>query len=288
VIGAGWYNKAYMDKLLDTVKANKIKYVTALVLFLGFSAWFFYIHTFDLDTTEKARQLWGALYQVVALFGAVVGLFLSRNWGGYKSLLGRTILFLSLSLLFQSFGQSVSSYYNYFAHIDIPYPSLGDLGFFGSTIFYILGVSSLAKASGFRFSFKSAKGKLIAVLIPLIMLFVSFWFFLKGYEFDWTNPLRVILDLGYPLGDALYVSIAILTFILSRDFLGGIMRKPILFLVFALVAQYVADFTFLYQASRGTWVVGTADDYLYFTSYFLMTVGLIYIGSSIFNKIKES
>jgi len=272
--------------MLDS-KKKKIEYIIALVGLVGFLGWFYYIHRFSLESTENIRQLWASLYQAMAIYGAVIGFIVSRNWGGHRSLIGKAILFFSFSLLFQSIGQSATSFYIYFEKISTPYPSMGDVGFFGSTICYILGASYLAKSSGLRFSFKSLKGKVLTLLIPVVALISSYSFFLKGYEFDWSNPLKIFLDFGYPLGDATYISITLLTFVLCKSFLGGIMRKPILFLSIALTFQYIADFMFLYQASKGTWYVGGINDFMYFVSYFLMTIGLIYIGSA-FEKIKNS
>ncbi len=264
-----------------------LEYTIPAVVFVVMSGWLLYIHTLDLETSERVRQLWGTLYQVMSIYGGILGVFISRHWGGYRSLIGRAILFLAIALLLASFGQSVNSYYNFFHDWGTPYPSLGDVGFVGSLIFNILGVSFLAKASGFRFSFKSFGGKLIAVLIPLVMLLVSYHFFLQGYEFDWTNKIKVLIDFGYPFGDALYVAIALITFILSRRLMGGMMRKPILLLVLALFFQYGVDFMFLYQASQGTWYVGGMNDYLYFASYFVMTMALVYMGVK-FHEIQES
>ncbi len=271
------------------VTQYKLEFGIAITAFVLFSAWLLYIHfgMGDFDATLGIRQLWGALYQVMALFGGLVGLLISRHWGGYKSLLGRAILLFSISLLLQSFGQSVNSYYNFFLNVEVPYPSLGDVGFFGSTIFYILGIAHLAKLSGFRFTSRSTRGKVLAIVLPLVMLIFSYWFFLQGYEFDWTDKIRIFLDFGYPLGDALYVSIALLTFILCRNVLGGIMRRPVFLLVCALTFQYLVDFMFLYQVSQGTWYVGGINDYLYFASYFVMTMALIYMGV-MFHKVEES
>jgi hypothetical protein len=270
---------------------SKAKYVAEYtlpaVVFVAMSIWLLYVHVQDLETTERTRQLWGSLYQIMAIYGGILGLFISRHWGGFKSLIGKAVLFLSISLLLQSFGQSVNSYYNFFHDWGTPYPSLGDLGFMGSTIFYILGVTFLARASGFKFSFKSLKGKFVAIIVPLALLVFSYHFFLQGYEFDWTNKIKIFLDFGYPLGDALYVSIALITFILSRKFLGGLMKKPVLLLACALTFQYLVDFMFLYQASKGTWYVGGMNDYLYFASYFVMTMALVYMGVK-FHEIQES
>ena len=274
-------------KKSSVVDFFKIEFSIAVFIFIALTVWFYYIHTLNFNSNEQLRQAWGSAYQIMAIFGGIIGLWISRKWGGYKSLLGRAVLFLSISLLFQSFGQSVNSYYNFFAHIDVPYPSLGDVGFMGSTICYSLGVLFLARASGFKFSFKSTRGKLIAVLIPLILLNFSYFFFLKGYEFDFSNKIKIFLDFGYPLGDAVYLSIAIITFLLYKNFLGGMMRKPIFLLVCALMFQYLVDFMFLYQASNNTWYVGGINDYLYFSSYFIMTSAIIYMGV-IFERIQKS
>ena len=266
---------------------NKFTTAVAVTLFVIISLWFFQIHTRPMADTESVRQAWGSIYQIMALFGGIVGLIVSKHWGGYKSLIGRAVFFFSIGLLLQSFGQSVDSYYNYFANQQIPYPSLGDIGFMGSVIAYIVGAWLLMKASGFKFSVKSAKGKFFAVALPLVILVACYFFFLQGYVFDWSNKAKIFLDFGYPFGQAIYVSIALLVYLMSRNFLGGIMKKPIMFLVIALIFQYISDFTFLYQANAQTWYVGGLNDYLYFCSYFLMALSLINMGG-LFKVIKEA
>ena len=111
--------------------------------------------------------------------------------------------------------------------------------------------------------------------------------FLKNYEFDWSNLLKVFLDFGYPLGQAFYVSLALLTFLLSKEFLGGLMKPKVLIILFALAVQYMADYNFLTQVNNGTWINGGYGDYIYLLAYFLMTIALINLGS-VFEKIQES
>jgi hypothetical protein len=243
----------------------------------------------NVDSTSHYGLFWAMIYNVIALWGGIYGLYLSRLWGGYKSVLGRTILAFSLGLIAQSFGQNV---YNYFYltqgfDIAVPYPSIGDIGFFGSVLFYIYGVISLAKVSGVKISLASFKNKIQAILIPLCVLIISYYIFLKDYVVDWHSPIKTFLDFGYPLGQAFYVSIAILAFILSRKTLGGIMRTPLIFFLIALIVQYSCDFTFLYQANQGTFVPGGIVDFMYFTSYFIMSLSLLKLGS-VFEKIRTS
>ncbi|MEI8174517.1 MAG: hypothetical protein WCG28_01040 [bacterium] len=274
-----------MEKFFYNLKKQPLFFIS-LFLFLGFSIWWVYINFFLSSATTHDKQLFAACYQILALFGAIIGFLTARHWGGYKSLLGQALVFLSLGLLLQSFGQSVYSYYIFFKKIEIPYPSIGDIGFFGSIIPYIYGVVILSRISGTGVSLKKIKNKVWIFLVPLIILFVVYFFFLRGYEFDWSSKLRIFLDFGYPFGQAIYVSIAILALLFSRNFLGGILKKPIIFLIIALIVQYIADFTFLYQANAGTWYVGGINDYLYCTSYFLMTLAVIYIGNT-FQKIRS-
>jgi len=269
------------------IKSNLI-YIIPLIIFVAFTTWWFCMRYIDFDATRNARQLWGATYQILALYGGVVGLIISHKWGGYKSVLGRAILFFSLGLFLQCFGQTYSSYYVYHFNVESPsYPGIGDIGFFGSVLFYIYGAFLLAKVNGLGISFKKVHNKIFAIIVPVIMLSTSYYFFLNGYEFDWTNKLKIFLDFGYPFGQAIYVSVAISSLVMSMNMLGGMMKKPILVLIFALLFQYFADFFFLYQANAGTWYVGNINDYLYSASYFIMTLAILYIGTS-FYRISNS
>jgi hypothetical protein len=224
-------------------------------------------------------------FGLMALFGGVVGLYLSGRWGGMKSVMGRAIIMLSLGLLAQEFGQFVYGYYIFFLHVAVPYPSLGDVGYFGSIPFYIYGAYLIAKASGAKVSLRSLGQKIIGILLPLGLLATVYGLFLTNYNFAHVTPLRVFLDFGYPLGQTVYISITLLAFIFSLGKLGGVMRGRILLLLAALFAQFIADFTFLYMSSLGIWVVGGISDYLYLIAYFLMTIALIRM-KLVFDQVK--
>ncbi|MEK7564599.1 MAG: hypothetical protein AAB510_03500 [Patescibacteria group bacterium] len=259
----------------------------ALAIFLILTLWWLFLNPFsNIDSLVHSKYIWGSFYQLIAIWGGVCGLLISRSLGGFRSFLGKSITLFSLGLLFQSLGQSVYSYYNLFSGVQAPYPSFGDIGYFGSVILYIFGVLYLIRVSGFKPSTNSLINKVQAIVIPLLMLVFSYHIFLQKYEFDWADKLKVFLDFGYPLGQAFYVSIALLVLFLSRKSLGGVLRKPVLLLVFALVVQYICDSNFLYHANAGTWYVGSLGDYLYAISYFIMTLAIIYMGIT-FQKIRS-
>ncbi len=256
------------------VKDNSAQIV--LFFFAILSIWWAVLQVMGFEATSEFRNLiWAASYQIIALLGGIFGLFIARSWGGLQSVIGRSVGAFALGLLLQTFGQSTFSFYNLILHIDIPYPSLADIGFFGSIPFYIYGISVLARGSGVTISLRSFKNKIQAILIPLAMLVFSYFFFLRSYEFDWSSPLRVLLDFGYPLGQAIYVSIAILTYLLSKRALGGVMRPRIFFILAALVVQYLADYNFLHQTINETWQNGGYGDYIYLLAYLLMALGLL-------------
>lgn len=258
----------------------------ALALYVILAVWWGILFFWFQSELAGQNLIWGASYQLLAILGLILGWNISRRWGGAKSVMGRALLLFALGLGAQVFGQTVFSFYNLVLKVGIPYPSLADVGYFGSIPLYIYGTVLIGRASGLKVSLRLFSGKIQAVLVPLAILAASYAVFLTGYEFDWSDPIRIFLDLGYPFGQAIYISLALLVFLLSRGVLGGMMRPKVLYILIALFIQYIADFNFLYQATHETWVNGGYGDFIYLTAYFAMALGLISFGS-VFNRIKE-
>jgi hypothetical protein len=216
-----------------------------------------------------------SIYAVLALYGAYCGFTASSRWGGFNSMMGKSLIYYSLGLLFQVFGQITYAYYSFFEHVSVPYPSLGDIGYFGSIPLHALGVYYLAKVAGVNLGLKSYHNKISVIAVPGVILLLAYLLFLKNYTIDVFNaPLKTFLDFGYPFGQATYVSIALLTYQLSKNFLGGIMRKKIILIILALILQFLSDYTFLYQATVQTWSAGGLNDFMYLTSYLVMVISL--------------
>jgi hypothetical protein len=258
--------------MTDTFRIGK-RAAISIALFVIFTIWWI-ILKLTVTPLDLHNQVFAALYGITAFWGGVWGVMISLKWGGWKSIMGKAILLFSIGLLLQEFGQLSYSFYIYFMHIEVPYPSIGDIGFFGSIPCYIYGIWLLGKTSGIKIGFKQSKIRIFALIIPLFILLSAYYLFLLHYEFDWTNPLAIFLDFCYPLGEAIYISLAISTYILSKNILGGLMKNKILFLLFALTVQFIADYTFLYQAKNGLWHAGGLNDYMYLLSYTLMALSL--------------
>ena len=251
---------------------SKITYLIILTyaFFVGF--WLFLLLT---DRKEGSlNNAYGLAYSFVALFGGVLGFVVARRWGGFRSQVGRGITFFSLGLLSLAFGQMVFSYYNFISDVEIPFPSIADIGYTAIILFYFLGASSLLRASGGKFGLKTWTGKLAAPIIPLVMLSASYFVLLDHIDTSELSSLGAILSIGTPLGQAIYISVAILAFLLSRKLLGGVMRKRILFLIGALTMEYIAEFTFFYQVNKETYYNGGIDDLFFATAIITMILGI--------------
>lgn len=277
--------KIDMSYFYQQFKENKtFKLIT--ILFVLLVIWWITIYTRGL-TEGVENDAFTLAYPILTLIGGMAGWMYSKKWGGFKSTLGSAIAFFSLGLLAQFLGQVLYSYYIFIVGVEVPYPSVGDISFFASVIFYIIATFKLAKVSGIQLTFTSIRGKLQAFIIPLAVLILSYVLLLKGYEPDFTNKVILFLDFGFPIGQVIYVSVAVLALLISKEILGGIMRKPIMLLIFALIFQYIADFAFSYQFAHGTVYTGDVLDLLYTVSYFLMAVSLVSIGN-MFYKVQES
>lgn len=244
------------------------------LFFLAYVAWWISFQSVLEEQGTSVQWLTGT-YGIIALFGAGVGFVAAHKWGGIKTVLGKSLTFFSLGLLAQEAGQLIYQYYIYVDKIDIPYPSLGDIAYFGSVILYIIAAIYLTKISGVKFALKETKYKVIAVLVPIVLLSVSYTVLLRNNEYDTSQPLTVFLDFGYPMGQAIYVSLALVAYLLSRKQLGGVMKSGVLLIIFALALQFIADFSFVYQSSRESYVVGGYVDLAYLVSYFAMATAMI-------------
>ena len=260
--------------MLGSMIKSKYFYYLLFLYFVVLCWWLKLNYISGIGTDEAYLFNW--FYGLIALSGSIYGfLFSSKFWGGWKSIVGRSMFFLSLGLLSQWLGLQVWTYYNIVIKTEVPYPSLADLGYFGLVPFYSLGAFMLALATGVKFSLSSLKGKTIAVVIPLFAFGFAFVLFLRDIGFDLTNPLKVFFDIAYPLGEIIPVSIAFVILGLSSKFLGGRMRARVYYLIFAFSFQFVTEYLFLYKAGNGTYVNGGLTDLMYASSYLIMGLGLV-------------
>lgn len=265
------------------IKGIYVLIVTFFVLYV--LLWFLINYTKLLP--DSAPDYYTDSYGFIALLGSLIGIRVSKQWGGYTSYFGLAVLMLSLGLCMQFLGQASYAIYHYVFHVENPYPSFGEIFYFGSIPVYIFGIFKLARAVGASRGLTSWANKLALLLVPVGLFGFVYVTFLKGYEIYDPSKIVIFLDFGYPIGQGIYVAVAVLTLLFARINLGGKMRMPVFVLLGAFIVQYVADLVYSIRTVNETWAPGGLSDLLYLTAYFFMGVALYLIGTAT-NKLNNS
>jgi hypothetical protein len=259
--------------MFKAIIRNKVSYVI-IGIYVVILVWWIQLSLNGHPKQEAFIFDWS--YGFIGLIGALYSIFsVSKEFSGYKSILGRAFIFIPCGLLGQWIGLQIWTYYNVIAHIDLPYPSWADAGYFALVPAYTVGAIMLAQAAGIKFSLQELKGKLIAIIIPALMLALAYGLFIKNIGLDLSNPIKAFFDFGYPLGEIIPVSIAFITFLSARNLLGGKIKGRMFYLLFAFFFQFVTEYYFLYISGNGTVYNGSIADLMYATSYAIMSLGLI-------------
>lgn len=245
-----------------------------VTLFTFYTVWIVLLHTPLISPDSYLFDLFTDTYGVIAAVGGIIGLIISFKWGGVNSIVGRSIFLFSLGLIFHFLGQISFAAYRAIYQVDVPYPSFGEIFYFGSIPIYIYATWLIGEAAGVKYKLKVFKYQLISAMVVLGMVGASYYLFISQYDFSEYDWVLIFLEIGYPVGQAIYVSLAILALLLSKSLLGGVMRDKVVLVLWALIIQYIADTHFTYEALNETLYAGGLNDYLYIISYFIMAVAL--------------
>jgi len=224
------------------------------------------------------NYLYSFLFGLIPLIGGAVAMVRARLWG--RSAMGKAVFFTGLGLFLWGTGETIWSYYNFFLHVPAPYPSLADIGFAPSIFFYGLGAFYLAKVTGAKYGLRNPIAKVFLVLAPIAVLILSYYVLIVvargGVLIPEGEPLlKTILDIAYPLGDFVALTIAIVVSSLSFKYFGGIYLFDIFSILLGLGVMYVADSVFSYTTTVGTYYNGNFGDLLLATGLFLLTFGIL-------------
>lgn len=259
--------------MFHVIFKNKLAYII-LSLYLIVLVWWLKLNLTGHQIPEAYYFDW--TYGLIGLTGSLYSIFvISKVWGGWKSIIGRGLILIPLGLLGQWIGLQIWTYYNLALKVAVPYPSWADVGYFALVPAYTFGAIMFAQAAGAKFSLRTRIGKVIALIIPVIMVSLACILFVKDIGIDVHHPIKTFFDFGYPLGEIIPVSIAIFTLSFSRKLLGGKFKSRILFLIFAFSFQFITEYYFLYTSGNNTYYNGSFSDLMYATSYTIMSLGLL-------------
>jgi diguanylate cyclase len=238
-------------------------------------------YLFLTNTTEgNLNYLFSFLFGLTPLIGGAIAMVQSRVWGGVKSAVGRAVFFIGLGVFCWGVGEAIWSYYNFVLAVPAPYPSLADIGFAPSIFFYGLGAIYLSRATGARYGLRNPLAKIFVFIAPFAVLALSYYLQVvvaRGGVFipEGDTDLKFLLDIVYPLGDFVGLTIAVIVSGLSFKYLGGRYLPDIIAILLGLAVMYVGDVIFAYTTSVGTYYNGSFGDLILATGTFLLTYGAL-------------
>ena len=126
-------------------------------------------------TSSTYNYIYSFLFGLIPFFSGMAAMVGSKTWGGLKSSLGRAVFFIGLGIFLWGCGENIWSYYNFFAGVAAPYPSLADLGFAPSIVFYGIGAIYLSVLTGAKFALRNKKAKIFAGIASLALFGISYY-----------------------------------------------------------------------------------------------------------------
>jgi hypothetical protein len=258
--------------------------VVALILLFVFWLILFLTNT----TSGFYNYLYSFLFGLIPFFSGAIALLASRIWGGLRTAIGKAVFFIGLGIFLWGCGENIWSYYNFFLGIPAPYPSLADVGFAPSIFFYGLGAFFLSEVTGARFGLRNIYAKLFAIAAPIVLLGISYYGLVVIARGGVLVPsgettLKTILDIAYPLGDFVGLTIAAVISGLSFKYMGGRYTLDIIAILLGLAVMVAGDFIFSYTTTVNTYYNADFGDFILTLGTFLLSYGVLG-----FCKLKDS
>ncbi|MDQ3099657.1 MAG: hypothetical protein M3Q44_07985 [bacterium] len=253
--------------------------ITILCYYIIIVTWWFVLYVQGIKFSP-INYWYQFAFGLIPLIGGITGMIRAHEWGLFKSKVGIALACISAGLITWGIGQMFwSIYYNVILGIEVPYPSLADIGYILSWPLWSIGIIHLARATGAHVSLKSMMGKLLLFIVPIIFIALSYYLLIvvarDGTITDLSESYaKIFFDLAYPIGDVVILTLAVLIFGLSINYLGGKYRISILTLLLGFVINYIVDFAFSYTTTQETYYNGHWVDLLFPTAMMLIAVAV--------------
>lgn len=255
-------------------------YQKILSAYLLFLVLFWTILNTSQETTSTYNFLYSFLFGLIPLIGGIFGIIKSKDWGRFQSDVGKGLFFVSLGLFAWGMGAMVWSYYNFFLAVPAPYPSLADLGFGPSIILYGIGAIYLSRYSGASYGIQNKYLKIFSVIAPIFILFISYYILVviarDGVLIGVSElSVKTVLDVLYPFGDFLALSLAVVLSGLSVKYMSGKYVAEVIAVYLGLAVMFIGDTIFSYTTTIGTFYNGNFGDLVLTLGLFLLTYGAL-------------
>lgn len=255
-------------------KSQQIALYLPLVICLGYIIWWLAINKLNVPNRDNFSDS----YSLISLTAGLAGLVAAKKWGLFKSKFGAAIGFFALGLILQFLGHLIYGLYFRVGHVELAFPSVGDIPFLLTGFAYILGVYNLLKIIVFKGSiFKPRIVLIISTFITVIIGWLIYVGFLHLAIHDERGTIYSVVNAAYPLIQVFYFLIGSIALMQAKRMVGGKMLAAVSTMLVALIVQYIADFSFLYQSYHDIWKAAGSNDLVYVVAYGLMALSILMI-----------
>lgn len=233
-------------------------------------------YLFDELNVDDGKTFYNLILILLSITGAYISFKRMRDWGGYRSKVGKVLLFYGLGFLAWTIGTIIWAYYYFFLDNTMPYPSWADLAYVLINPCWIIGLSLFGYITALKNQQYQIKQKLYFFFIPICMALVTFYLiFILGHDSDISNEsgLKLFLDFYYTGGDIVQLVVLMLVSGTAFNYLGERLRLPFILIVSSLLVSYVGDSLYTYSTSVGTYLNGDITDFLFTLLLFLVSLG---------------
>lgn len=259
---------------MKNTKGQNLALYLPLLIWAVYILWWLAINT----NGEGSRDNYTDTYSLIALSGSIAGIVAAKKVGLFQSRFGKTIGFFSLGLFMQFLGQLIYGLYFRIGNVELAFPSVGDIPFLLTGIFYALGVYNLLKVIVYKRSVFKPRTVLFLSIIATASLFaLMYQAFLHLAVQDERGTIYSVVNASYAIIQTFYFLLGLVALMQAKRIAGGRMFISVCVMLLALLVQYAADFSFLYQSYHDSWQPASSNDLLYVCAYGLMALSILMI-----------
>ena len=241
---------------------------------------FWFVLLISQQTDGFYNYLFSALTNLIPMAGGIAAMVSTGSWTEQKGLIRKGMFFVGLGLVLYACGGFIWAYYNFFMNAAAPYPSVADFGFAPSEFFYSVGAVYLARAASADMGMPNKNSRILIAFITLgafiFTYYLSVTVIRHGVLFNTQDTfVKTFLDLAYPFGDFLAITMSVSVSAVYLKYLGSRYRISMIAVVAGLTTLFAADSMFSYMTNQNTYYNGNSADLLFLLGVFLLSVGIL-------------
>ncbi len=169
--------------------------------YVALSLWWLSLTLFHVQSSQF-NIAYAFVFGIIPLMGGLLVVPRAMRFDPTNNMAARAALFLGVGQLMWGTGQLVWSIYNFYLHIEVPFPSLSDSFFILSWPMWGIGIYYLMYVMGYRFSISSIKARPHGFFLSVLFMGATYYLLLvtapaKALGGDLTI-LANMLNIIYP------------------------------------------------------------------------------------------